>query len=51
MLYVIPNWCWLHPDEHRTAGGCWGISCGLISKDYCKNCESFGDFLDLGKDI
>lgn len=40
--YIIPDWCGMHPDEHKILGGCWGISCGDVGeqgKQYCVHCE------------
>lgn len=42
--YKIPLWCYMHPDEHLCAGGCWGISYGNVEKEgekYCKSCEYY----------
>ena len=44
--YKIQRWCGLSPPEHIGAGGCWGISYGLVEKEgenYCSKgpCEYY----------
>lgn len=38
----IPSWCRMPMDEHQIAGGCWGISHGIVATEgrrHCGDCE------------
>ena len=38
----IPQWCHMPMDEHRCAGGCWGIWHGEVARkgrEHCEECD------------
>ena len=52
-LSYVPSWCYMPPDEHLCAGGCWGILYGEVAqkgKEYCKTCEYNEDNLKTEKE-